>query len=161
MPRLIPVLIVSVPLIVSCAKRPPEPRVTPGTPHISWVVMSGDRDNPDADFVCQSDPANDCTVQASRPGAQVFSDVHVYYHGVGGETKYAGSFDVGFFEGEPASHRIQTAITVHKNESITNQSVTGIVTSTPGTYAIQFALTATLTGGQTRSIDNQISVVVK
>ena len=41
----------------TCAKRIPEPaNVAPGTPHVSWVIMSGDRDNPDQDFVSQSEP---------------------------------------------------------------------------------------------------------
>jgi hypothetical protein len=80
----------------TCAKRAPEPAgVVRGTPHISWIIMSGDRDNPDQEFVCQSDPRNDCVLPVSRPDTQVFSDVHFYYHGAGAETKYTGSIDIG------------------------------------------------------------------
>ncbi|MGH9893775.1 MAG: hypothetical protein ACREA0_17685, partial [bacterium] len=63
-----------------------------------------------------------------RSDAQVFSDVHVYYHGAGAETKYAGTMQIGFFRGAGESIKNQTNITVRKTESITNQSVTGIVT---------------------------------
>lgn len=59
--------------------------------------------------------------------------MHVYYHGTGAETKYTGAFQVGFYDGPPEAHRIQTNITVKKNESITDQSVTNIVTNSPGT----------------------------
>jgi hypothetical protein len=53
-------------------------------------------------------------------------------------------------------------MTVQKNESITNQSVTGIVTSTPGTYAITFDVTGTATeSGKNRSIRDRVSVAVK
>jgi hypothetical protein len=147
----------------TCAKRVPEPAgVAPGTPHISWIIMSGDRDTPDGEFVCQSEPRNDCVVPASRPDAQVFSDVHFYYHGAGGETKYTGSIDVGFFQGAPASHQIEANTTVRKTESIMNQSVIGIVTSTPGTYALTFALVATTTdSGKSQPIREQVSVVMK
>src|ERR1700738_4292154 len=85
-----------------CATRVPQPTGgPPGTPHVSWVVMAGDRDNPDAQFVCQSDPRNACALTASRPNAPVWSSVYFYYHGVGAEVKYTGSIQVGFFEGPP------------------------------------------------------------
>ena len=146
----------------ACAKRVPEPPATArGTPHISWVIMSGDSDNPDQDFVCQSDPLNDCVVPVSRPDAQVFSDVHVYYHGAGAATKYTGSFLIGFFRGSPASNRFRTDIEVRKTESITNQSVSGIVTSTPGTYVVDFALSGTSGVGISRPIQDQIKVLVR
>ena len=107
--------------------------------------MSGDGDNPDREFVCQSDPRNDCVVPVSSRDEQVFSEVHIYYHGAGGETKYTGSIDIGFFQGSTASRRLQANTTVEKAESIRNHSVTGIVTATPGSYAITFTLVATAT----------------
>lgn len=147
----------------TCASRVPEPaNVTPGTPHVSWVIMSGDRDNPDQDFVCQSEPRSDCVVRASRPDDQVFSDVHVYYHGAGAETKYIGSMQIGFFRGSAQAPDIQTNITVQKTESIANQSVTGIVTDIPGDYAVAFSLVATSTDtGKSQPIRDQIRIVVK
>ena len=150
-------------LIGGCAKHIPEPSVPPGTPYISWVIMSGDRDTPDRDFVCQSDPRNDCVVPASRPDAQVFSDVHFYYHGAGSQTRYEGSIDIGFLQGTKEAHTARTNVTVEKNESIQNQSVVGIVTSTPGTYAITFVLAATVadTTRKTQPIRDPVQIVVK
>lgn len=147
----------------ACAHRIPHPAgMTPGTPYVSWIIMNGDRDNPDREFVCQSTPRSDCVVPVSRPDDQVFSDVHVYYHGAGSETKYTGSFNVGFFRGQPDSHTVSTDITVRKNESMTNQSVTGIVTSTPGEYAVTFAVGATITEtGKTHQIRESLRVIVK
>ena len=146
-----------------CVRRVPEPPgVAPGVPHISWVIMSGNRDNPDQDFVCQSDPPNDCVVPVSRPDARVFSDVHFYYHGAGQETRYTGSIRIGFFQGAPESHEISTNITVKKNESITNQSVVDIVTTTPGRFTIAIDLVATSTPtGRSDPIRQEIPVVVK
>jgi len=147
----------------ACARSAPKPiGVAPGTPHVSWIIMSGDRDNPDREFVCQSNPRNDCVVPASRPDAQVFSDVHFYYHGAGAETKYAGSIDIGFFQGLPQSHTAQSNMTVKKNGSIANQSVTGIVSETSGTYAVTFAVVATLSDtGTSQPIRDSVQVVVK
>jgi hypothetical protein len=148
----------------ACARRVPEPAgLAPGTPHVSWIIMRGDRDNPDREFVCQSDRRNDCILPVSRPDAPVFSDVHLYYHGARVETKYTGSIQIGFFQGSAdETHSVQVNTTVPKTQSIVNQSITDDVTSTPGTYAITFALDATLTGsGKTQPIREQVPVVVK
>lgn len=131
-------------LTSSCAKRAPEPaNLVPGTPHVTWVLMYGDRDNADSEFACQSDPRTDCVLPASRPDAQSFSDIHFYFHGAGAETRYEGTIDIGYLQGsEP--HTSRTDIAVQKSESIKNQSVIGIVTSTPGKYAVTLSLTGTV-----------------
>jgi hypothetical protein len=146
----------------ACAGRVSKPAdVPPGTPYISWIIMHGDGDNPDREFACQSAPRNDCVVPASTPEAQVFSDVHVYYHGTGAETVYAGSLDIGFLRGAAASRGNKTSITVKKDQSITNQSTTGIVTNTPGTYALTIAFDATADAGRSQPIREQVRVVVR
>jgi hypothetical protein len=147
-------------LVAACAGRAPvRAGLAPGTPHIGWVIMHGDRDNPDQQFVCQSDPRNDCVMPVSRADAQVFSNLYVYYHRAGAETKYAGKMLIGFFRGggEPA-HDIN--ITVPRNESITNQSISGIVTDTPGEYALTFELAAT-SNGNSQPISEKIAVAVR
>lgn len=156
-------IVLSATISASCATHAPEPRgLAPGTPHVSWVIMSGDRDTPDRDFVCQSDPRNDCVMPASKPGAQVFSDVHLYYHGAGTETKYSGAVQIGFFEGPPEAHVIHPTISVRKNEQISNSSVTDIVSSKPGAYALKFDLVANVVDtGKTHSIQTEVTVVVK
>jgi hypothetical protein len=156
------VLTLSAVLATTCTRPVPKPRGVPaGTPFVSWVFMSGDRDNADREFVCQSDPRTDCVVEASRPDAPVFSDVHFYYHGAGGDTKYQGTINIGFFEGAAASHTIPSNVVVRKGESIVNQSVTGVVTLTPGTYDVTIALTATMDGGKDQPIRQSVPLVVK
>jgi hypothetical protein len=156
-------LMLAVILSSACSTSVPKPKgVATGAPYVSWVVMSGDSDNPDREFVCQSDPRNDCVVAASRPDAQVFSDVHLYYHGAGGETRYGGTIDIAFFEGSPASHTTPTKVVVRKGEPMTNQSVIGIVTRTPGTYQVTIGVTATVTEtGKSQPIRQSVPVVVK
>jgi hypothetical protein len=124
--------------------------------------MSGDRDNADRDFVCQSDPRNDCAIEASRPDAQVLSDVHFYYHSAGAETKYEGTITIGFFEGSTAAQTTPTSVVVKKDESITNQSVTGVVTARPGSYQVRLDLTATVADtGKSQPIRQSVPIVVK
>jgi hypothetical protein len=126
-------------LTAGCGARVPGPsNVAPGTPHVSWVIMSGDRDNADREFVCQSDPRTDCVMPASRPDAQAFADVHVYYHGAGAETKYHGTVAIGFLEGSSAAS-----------------------TAKPGTYAVTFTMTATVADtGKTHPIQQSLPVIV-
>jgi hypothetical protein len=124
--------------------------------------MSGDRENPDRNFVCQSDPRNDCLIPASKPDARVFSDVHFYYHGAGSETRYSGAIQIGFFQGSPDAHVIKPDVTVKKIEEIANSSFTDIVSSTPGTYVLTFDLVATVVdAGKTHPIRMEVPVVVK
>ena len=157
------VVILAVALTSTCARRVPEPvGVPPGTPYISWVLMYGDRDNPDSEFACQSEPRTECVIPASRTDAQVFSDIHFYYHGAGAETRYEGTINFGYLQGSPDSHTSRINIAVQKNESIANSSLIGIVTSTPGSHAVTISVAALVTDtGKTQAIRESIPVVVK
>ena len=90
----------------ACRSRRTSP---PGTPHITWVLMYGDRNNADDEFACQSEPKTECVIPASRPDAQSFADVHFYFHGAGDETKYEGTTSIGFLQG--GQKRIRAART--------------------------------------------------
>jgi hypothetical protein len=142
-----------------CGRRVPQPAVkTPGEPLVSWIVMFGDQDNPDREFACQSHPLTECAVPASRPDAQVVSDVHFYYHGVQTDTNYSGVNRIGFFQG--VGGQVQPNVTVKGNEEIVNQSVIGIVTSTPGSYELSIALVAA-SGTNSRQLNDRVRVVVR
>ena len=147
----------------ACAKRVPEPSTAaPGTPHISWALMYGDRRTPDRETACQSEPRTECVLPVSKPDAVVYSDFHLYFHGVGGETKYEGSKNLSYLQGPPDSHISRINITATKNESIMNESVTGIVTSAPGTYTVTISATATVSAsGKKYPIEESFRVVVK
>jgi hypothetical protein len=147
----------------ACAKRVPEPTGVPrGTPHISWVLMYGDRDTADREFSCQSAPRNDCVLPVSTPDALVYSDMHFYYHGVGGETNYEGTKNLSYLQGSPDSHTSRVNVTAAKNESIANESVIGIVTSTPGTYIVTVSVTATVAATKKKvPIHESFQVIVK
>src|SRR6478672_11328697 len=95
------VALVTLLALAGCGKRVPESTTAPpGIPRIGWVIMTGDRDNPDDDYVCQSGPRMpQCIVPASRPDHQVFADVHFYFHPAEADTKYTGTIEVGFIQG--------------------------------------------------------------
>ena len=147
--------------VASCAIRVPEPvGLPPGVPHISWIIMHGDRDNPDAEFACQSTGPRECVIPASRSDARVFSDVHLYFHGAGKETTYLGSYRPDFFNDGDSLHEFPIRTTVKGNEQIANHSVTGIVTTKPGRYALHLAVDATTDGGST-PIREEVAVRVQ
>jgi hypothetical protein len=145
---------------LSCGHGVPKPPGIPGErPYVTWVIMSGDRDTPDRDFVCQSDTQAECVVRASRAEDPVHSDVHFYYHAVGAETRYTGSVQIGFFEGSPDAHNAPVDITVR--EDSTSQSILGIVSTRPGQYSITFDVVSTVTAtGRTQPIRDQIPITV-
>ena len=136
---------------VTCAPRVPKPAgLAPDQPHISWIVMYGDRDNPDAEFACQSTGPRECVLPVSRPETRVYTDVHLYFHGTDSETTYAGSYRVELFTGGDDSARdLPIRITVRGEETIANHSVIGIVTEKPGTYALRLVINAMNAAGST------------
>ena len=147
-------------IAVGCAKRIPEPvGGHTDAPHVGWVIMSGDAENPDRDFICQSNPRDECVMPVDRPDARVLSDVHVYHHAASIETKYTGSIRIGFFD-QP--HDINPNVTVKPGESPGNQSVTDFVRNKPGTYMMAIAVVATsIPTGQTLNIRDQVRVIVR
>jgi hypothetical protein len=147
MAKLLIAVAVAVVTCGACAQRVPQPaNAAPGMPQVTWVLMHGDRDSPDREFVCQSDPPGECVMPASRPGEEVYSDAHFYYHGTGADTTYTGSILIGPLESSGAPYRMQVMTTVKKDEGIINHSVAARVTSRPGTYDVVFDITARRSG---------------
>ena len=146
----------------ACAKRAPEPAGVPsGLPHVSWIIMHGDRDNPDSEFACQSTGPRECVLPASRPGARVFSEVHFYFHGAGAETTYLGTFSADFLNDGDAAHA-ESAIkaSVRGTEDLANHSIIGVVTQTAGRYKLRLALDAQ-TQTATTPIAEEVAVEVR
>ena len=146
-------------LAAGCGMRVPKPVGGTTAPQVGWVIMSGDADNPDRDFVCQSNPRSECVVPVDRPEARVLGHLHVYYHAAATETKYTGTIRIGFFD-QP--HEISPTITVKPGESPGNQSVSDFVSMKPGRYTMSIAVDATPTqAGQAKNLRDQVSVIVR
>jgi hypothetical protein len=80
----------------------------------------------------------------SRPDTPVFSDVHVYYHGAGADTKYVGSVD-WFLSGAAEPGTFQSIS--RSEDRIDRQSgVTGIVTEAQVTTRSCFIATSMTPG---------------
>lgn len=147
-------------LAAGCAKRIPEPAGGHTTsPHIGWVIMSGDAENPDRDFACQSEPRSECVIPVDRPEARVLGHVHIYYHAASAATKYTGSIRIGFFD-QP--HEINANIAVKPGDRPGNQSVSDFASAKPGMYTMSIEVVATSTQtGQTQNIRDEVSVIVR
>jgi hypothetical protein len=121
--------------------------------------MTGDRENPDQEFVCQSSPRSDCVLPVSRPDRRAYAHVHVYFHPAAVDVRYTGSIQIGFFE---SAAEIKPDVVVNARGSVGNHSVTGIVTGTAGQHTMTIAVVATLTAsGSTQQIREQVAVLVK
>ena len=143
-------------LLTSCEKRVPVPTGgSPGTPHVGWVIMVGDRENADREFVCQSDPRTECVVPASQPDNQTFTNVHFYFHSGTTDTKYTGNIQIGFLT---SPHEVKLNTTVKGGDTAGNSSVSGIVSSKPGGYQMTVAVDAE--NGGTRQIRDSVPVTV-
>lgn len=127
---------------------------------VGWVLMHGDRDNPDREYVCQSGDSADCVLPMTRPAAQVFTAIHFYYHSTPRDTKYTGAHRLAFFTGEP--HEVRAEVTVKANSSAANQSITGIAADRPGRYTLTIAIDAApLPSGAVQQIREQVPITVR
>ena len=143
-------------------QRPRPIEGTAGAPQVGWVIMSGDSENPDHDFVCQSNPRADCVLPVSKADSRTNAAVYFYYHPAAVEMRYTGTIQLGFFEGASSSHQLRPDFTVKPNDSPANQSVVGIVSSTPGTFAMTIDVVAAPTGsGAKQNIQEKVQVVVR
>src|SRR5688572_11918544 len=121
-------------LLWGCAERiPPRPAGAPGAAVVGWVIMAGDRENPDQEFVCQSTPRSECVMPASRPDRIAYSHVHLYFHPAAVNLRYTGSIQIGFFE---TATEIKPDVSVSASGAVGNHSVTGMVTDTAGQHAM-------------------------
>ncbi len=147
----------------ACAKRVPEPiSAARSGPHVTWVIMHGDRDNPDREFACQSDPRSECVVPGSKPGSRVFSDVHFYYHGAGRQTKFTGTVSVGFMGESTRASIFPVNARAEGIESIAYQSINGIVSSMPGTYKVMIDVVGMRgEGSKGQAVREEIDVIVR
>jgi hypothetical protein len=143
-----------------CARRVPEPiGGRTDAPHLGWVIMSGDRDNPDRDFVCQSNPRSECVAPVDHPEARVLTHVHFYFHPAAAETKYSGSIRMGFLS---SPHDVSPTVTVKPGDSPGNQSVSGFVSGNAGTYTMTIAVVATsVPSGAVTQIREDVPVTLR
>lgn len=88
--------------------------------------------------------------------------VHLYLHPSTVQTKYVGAMQLGFLNGSAEPHETRVNSTVKRGSSPVGVSVTGVLTSKPGTYPMTIALTAETSSTQ-RPVDirEMLSVTVK
>jgi hypothetical protein len=148
-------------LTTACGKRVPGPPAgaVAGVPRVGWVIMMGDADDPDREFVCQSEPRSVCVIPG-RPAQQRFADVHFYFHAGAVDTTYSGKILIGFFGSDQSKpHEFMATLTVKQDDKVGNASVTGIVPSQPGTRDLTIDVLAD--AGGTLRIQDRISVEVQ
>ena len=149
--------------VAGCGPQRPRPvEGKAGAPQVGWVMMSGDSENPNHDFVCQSNPRSECVIPVSSGDTKTNAAVYFYYHPAAVETRYTGTIQLGFLEGNSSLHELRPDFTVKPKDSPANQSVVGIVSSRPGTYAMAIDVVAGPTGSDARqNIQDKVQVVVR
>jgi hypothetical protein len=142
-----------------CGKRVPVPSSDPaGTPRVGWVIMVGDRDNPDREFVCQSEPRTECVMPATRPDNQAVTDVHFYFHPTPSDTTYSGTIKIAFFEGS-APHDMKINLAVKPGDPAGKSSVSAVVSAKPGKYPMTIDVVAE--GATAQHIRDLVPVTVQ
>lgn len=131
-------------------------------PHFTWEIRTGG-DIGDTDLVCGSaQPAPNCVLTASTEQRRTLTTVHLYLHAAAQPTSYLGFMRVPFVEGSEQREAREVSATVSPGSQAVGATVSGNVTSKPGSYTFSISLDATRSGVPTpQRIAQQIPVTVK
>src|SRR5262249_22899819 len=125
-------------------------------PRLGWVIMHGSADNPDEEYVCQSNPRDVCALPASTSERKVFSEVHLYFHPIGSPTRYEGTVQIEFFgDGRPSPLALAVG-----TKNVGNDSIVGVVTNKPGEYALNVSASANTPNGP-KQVSERVPVSVR
>ena len=130
-------------------------------PHISWELRAG-RVEGDEKLVCGSvSPGVACVLAASATGIQSRATVHLLFHAAQEETKYTGALQVPFFGEENRERTMSIDETVPPNSPPARHTVSGIVTTSPGKYAVTIRVETTQHGRPSGPLAETIEVLVR
>lgn len=131
-------------------------------PHVTWEIRTG-TDLGDEDLVCGSaQPSPECVLTASTGQRSALATVHVYLHAAAQETSYLGAMTLPFIEGTERDIGREVTATVPPRSRPVGMTVTGRVTSKPGSYTFSVSLDANQPGMATpQRIAVRVPVVVK
>ena len=130
-------------------------------PHITWEIRAGG-DIGDDDFVCgSSQPSRECVLAASAADRRSLVTVHLYLHAVKEPTSYLGVMQVPFMEGSERLTDKEVSATVPPGSQPVGSTLSGRVTSKPGSYSFRITLDATQpNSSSSQRIDQQANVSV-
>ena len=129
-------------------------------PHITWEIRTG-RDIGDEDLVCGSGrPAVLCVLPASTPERRTMTTVHLFLHAAAQPTSYLGVLTIPFVGGSDSPTEREVSATVAPRNRPYGVTVSGMVTSKPGGYALRARLDATQANSAAMRIAEEIVVVV-
>jgi hypothetical protein len=112
-------------------------------PHISWELRTGG-DSGQREFVCgSSQPSRPCALPASTERRQTVATIHLMVHAAAEPTSYLGFMLGGFFEGGSDRRIGEVNTTVAPGSRPVSTTVTGLVTSKPGTQSLAISIDAT------------------
>jgi hypothetical protein len=131
-------------------------------PHISWEIRTGGTTGDD-DLVCaSSQPSPACVLAASTKDTPVLTTVQLFLHAAAQPTTYKGVMRVPFIAGSGQKAGGEVNDSVPPGSQPVGMTVSGLVTSKPGRYALTISLDATQAGTATpQRIAQETPVTVK
>jgi hypothetical protein len=131
-------------------------------PHISWEIRTGSTTGDD-DLVCaSSQPSPVCVLAASTKETSALATVHLFLHAAAQPTIYKGGMRVPFISGSGQNNGTEVSADVAPGSQPVGTTVSGLVTSKPGRYALTISLDATQPGTSTPlRVAQEIPVTVK
>jgi hypothetical protein len=131
-------------------------------PHITWEIRTGGRLGDD-DVVCGSvAPSRPCLLPASTRDRPVLATVHVYLHAAAQQTSYLGVTRMPFLSGSEQLKDREISATVPRGSQPVSTTLSGNVTSEPGSYTLSISVDAIQPGTSTpHRIKQDVAVSVR
>lgn len=118
-------------------------------PHISWEIRTGG-DLGDDRLVCGTlRPEVKCVLGAGTQDRPNRITIHVYLHATDELTNYVGTMTTPFLTGSKVLSTRDVSASVPKGSRPVGSTVSGVVTSSPGSYRFGISLDAVEVGSRT------------
>jgi len=128
-------------------------------PHFSWEIRGGE--GGDATAICGSAlPAKPCTLVAGGERRGSLASVHLAVHAAAVPTSYLGFMRTPFLEGSGSLTIGEINATVQPGADPAATTVTGRITSKPGTYTLAMWVDASQAGGTPQRLSQDVIVTV-
>lgn len=142
------------------AHRPAHTAPDESQPHITWEIRAGGDEGEDRRICASAEPQLRCVFAGATTGSRPVTTFHLFLHPAAQTAAYDGTIALPFLEGATERVRSISAVVQPQSEAYSS-SITGLVTSTPGVYALLIDLNVKHGATRALPIKMEIQVIAK
>ena len=154
-------LVMCVMATMACgAHRPAHTAPDESQPHITWDIRAGGDGGEERRICASAEPQPRCVFAGATTASRPLTTFHLFLHPAARTAAYDGTIRLPFLEGATQRVRPISAV-VQPGAEAYSSSITGLVTSTPGVYALLIDLDVKHGATRALPIRAEVQVIVK